>query len=707
MILVISRLTIKSKLTIMLLGVSLGSILVIGYLSWNRARNTLQETIFNQLTSVRSSKAYQIESYFQNLRNHVETLSENRMIVAAMVEFNKEFKQLNRAYIPVDWVTKIEGYYENEFFPRLSKNIPGQPNIENYRPLGQAARYLQYYYVANNPNPLGEKDNLVKAEDGSEYSNYHAKYHQLFRNLIKKFGYYDLFLINFETGDIVYSVYKETDYATNLQRGPYRQSNLAKVIQKVRENPDRGSIQLVDFQPYRPSYAAPAAFFAAPIYNGPYIVGILAVQLPVDEINNVLTGNQNWEGDGLGESGETYLVGSDFLMRSISRFLIEDMEEYTKTLRAIATPESTVELIQQLQTSILLQLVDTEAAREALQGIKGTKIVDDYRGIPVLSSYSPLNIEGVDWAILSEMDVAEAYRPMYGLQTYLLRATVILILLITFLAWLLAYKFVEPINTIMEKVRKVGDGELDVEVKLNSKDEFGELAHTFNEMVRGIRQQTKLIEEKNRENEELLLNILPTAVAERMKKGEDSIADRIEEVTVLFASLGGLSKFGASREVREIANMLNELIHSFDVLAEKHYVEKLKTISERYIGVCGVATPRLDHAKQSLDLALEMLHTLERFNSKYGTDLTLRIGIDSGEVMAGIIGIKKFMYDLWGETVNIASYLSLEAKSNTILVSEEIYNSLHDLYVFQPGEAMEFEDKGLLKTWMLIDRCKL
>ncbi|MGK7928929.1 MAG: adenylate/guanylate cyclase domain-containing protein, partial [Spirulina sp.] len=354
-----NRLTIKSKLSLMLLAASLGSILVISFLSWNRAKAYLTRTIFDQLTGVRVAKARQIESLFQTLYNHVETLAEDRMMVAAMVELNKGYRDLQQDYISAEWNDAIAQHYEAEFFPQLAKNLEGKPQWGNYIPRSQAAQYLQYHYIVENPNPVGEKDLLDRAEDGSEYSQYHEKYHALFRNLIKKFGYYDLFLVNHKTGEIVYSVYKETDYATNLDTGPYRHSNLARLVKEVRQNPERGKVQIVDFQPYRPSYMAPAAFIGAPIYNGPHLVGILAVQLPVDEINNVMTNGQEWEKAGMGTSGETYLVGSDLTMRSISRFLIEDLEGYKKALRGARLPDTLINTIEQLNTSILLQPVDT------------------------------------------------------------------------------------------------------------------------------------------------------------------------------------------------------------------------------------------------------------------------------------------------------------------------------------------------------------
>jgi hypothetical protein len=283
----------------MLLIASLGSILVVGYVSWSKSREILTERIFNQLTSVRSSKAYQIESYFQTLHNQIETLCENRMVVSAMTEFDQEFKQLKQQSISSTQDQAIQSYYNQEFLPRLAKNIEGKPVFETYRPISPESRYLQYHYIANNPHPVGKKDELDQAQDNSKYSQTHARYHSLFRNLIKRFGYYDLFLINAETGDVVYTVYKETDFSSNLYTGTYRNSNLAQVVKQVRDNPDRDATKLVDFQFYRPSYNAPAAFLAGSIYDGTKRVGILAIQLPVDEINRVLTGDRRWQQDGL------------------------------------------------------------------------------------------------------------------------------------------------------------------------------------------------------------------------------------------------------------------------------------------------------------------------------------------------------------------------------------------------------------------------
>ena len=711
------QLRIKSKVTIVLLIVTLGSVGAISLLTWQRARNILTQRIFEQLTSVRSSKSAEIESYFQFMYAQVETLAEDRTIVTAMVEFNRAFESLNQTISPEEeflpdsssavltegWQQVLSNYYTQEFFPRLSENIEGRPIFEIYKPKQQAAQYLQYHYIANNPKPVGQKDELIQADDQSEYSRVHALYHPPLRNLIKQFGYYDLFLIDTNTGNIVYSVYKETDFGTSLKDGPYANSNFAEVVDAVRKNPEPGAVQIVDFASYRPSYAAPAAFFAAPIYDGNRQVGILAAQLPVDRINNVLTGNQDWQNQGLGKSGEVYLVGSDYLMRSISRFLIEDARGYLEALRKLGTPEETIESIERLETSILLQTVKTEGVLAAFQGQEGTKIIDDYRGIPVLSSYDLVDIKGVNWAILAEMDLAEAYAPLYNLQQYILTIAVVLVLIVTSIALVAANALVKPISLLIEDSRKIAGGDLQ-EGGLQSlaQDELRNLVESFNEVIQNLKQQKILVSEKEIENEKLLHQIVPQSVAERLKNGDNKITDTTEQATVLVAAIEGLNNLTKHGSVAESADLVHEVMNGFNEAAEQLDVLSLTPIGELYFAVCGLAVPRLDHAKRVMDLGLEVVEIVRGFNHKYGFSLSVRIGIATGEMMAAAIDAKYLNYYLWGNAFLVAEKLNRNAAMGTIIVTEDIYESVKDLYVFEESEDIQIsEEMGQLKTWKI------
>ncbi|MEM1308770.1 MAG: adenylate/guanylate cyclase domain-containing protein [Cyanobacteria bacterium P01_H01_bin.153] len=695
------HLSIKSKIQLMLLIVSLISIISVSFLGWSWARAELKHNIFDHLTSVRASKAYQVESYFTTFKNHVETLCEDRMIVSAVQEFDAAYDQLNRETAITSWDNAIRDYYEQNFFPKLSAHINGTPSYATYDPGDNAAKYLQYHYIADNPNPVGNKDALVDAGDGSVYSAIHSRYHRLFQHLIQKFGYYDFFLIDPQTADIVYSVYKETDYGTNLDHGPYRRSNLADVVRAVQENPDRGAIEVVDFKTYKPSYAAPAAFMAGPIYDGATFVGILAVQMPVNEINRVLTGGKNWEKDGLGESGETYLVGRDYFMRSISRFLIEDKAGYKEALRSIGTPARTVELIDQLNTSILLQRVETEVAKAAIAGQEGTQITQDYRGVAVLSSYAPLNLPGLEWGILSELDLAEAYQPVYSLQTYLLISTVILMLILTFVASIIAAKFVKPIDTLIAASRKAELGQSDATVMFDSTDEFSELASIFNTVVQRMRQQINQVEQQYQDTQDILQRFLPSEILERLTKKESLIATQTQQVTVLFAKVVGLWQLSESETPGPLTQPLTELLSTFNQAARRSDVEPFKFASDRYIATCGLTKPRLDHEKRMLDFALNLLDLTRTFNSRHQTRLSLRIGIHTGTVETAVLGTQQLSYDLLGEPVVIASSLIDTPESNLIITTPLVRDRLQGFYDFQPGNSLALENRAKIDTWIL------
>lgn len=696
------KLTIKSKLMILLLTVSLGSIMLISFIALLKTRDLIQKVVANELVNLRSSKAHELHLYFDTTHSFVQMLCEDPTIVNAMVEFNNAFKKLEQQEIPTNWNKAIKTYYQKEFFPRLSEQIFGTPHFEVYRPLSQASQYLQYHYIVRNSHPLGEKDKLINAGDESEYTKVHLQHHNFFDRLVDQFHYYDLYLINFDTGDVVYSVDKETDFGTNLDKGPYRYSNLADLLRKVRKNPHREGVQMVDFEFYHPSYAAPEAFIGGPIYQGTRIVGILVLELPVKEIDNILSNNQNWKHDGLGETGEVFLVGSDLRMRSTSRFLIEDFEEYKTRLRATKTSPKTISSIAKHETSILLQEVDTESVREALKGKEGIKIVEDYRGIKALSSYAPLAIEGFDWAIIAEMETQEAYQSLQVLEVYILMGTVIIILLVTWIANLGTNRFLRPIKLMVEEIHEADLQQEDFQLQIDTHDELNELVQAINKMALKLGQQTKLVRKEELEIKSLLLNILPSRVAERFKKGEEQIAENIEQATVVFVNLIGFNELQTS--ISEAAKMLNELIHFFEQVARKHDVEPFKIIGEQYVVVCGVNKLHLDHSKRIADFALEILKNLEGFNQKYHTALNLKIGVHRGPLKAGIVSNKEeqmLTYNLWGETMNIANYLNQKAPPNTILVSETVYDSLHGLYYFEQEQVLELEDQGKLETWVL------
>ena len=675
----------------MLLLASGLSTLLTALLGYRSGQINLSNRVFNQLTSIRASKAYQIESYFRNIQNHTQTLSEDLSIVAAVQQFAAAFEKLETASPPPGAATALQTYYTRDFLPRLFKSNSGTPNLQAYLPTNPAAITLQNHYIAANPNPVGKKQLLLAAGDGSAYSEVHRRYHPVFRNIVARFGYYDMFLIN-PQGEIVYTVFKETDFATNLQTGPYKDSNLARLVGKVIASKQKDFTRLEDFAPYAPSYGAPASFIAAPIHDGSRLVGVLAFQMPVDEINRVMTGNRQWETDGLGKSGETILVGNDKLMRSASRFYLEDPKGFLALVKSRGVKQEDIALLG--QTTILHHPVATPDVAKALAGETGTLQVNDYRGVPVLSAFAPLDIQGLQWVILAQMDLSEAYAPVNAFRQQILIAVTLLILLVTLLAMALAHLFVKPVQQLIDSARRVTSGELTSIPDLKSKDEFGELGQSFNRMVQSLQTQTELVDQKNQENERVLFSVFPAAIARRLQRGETQIAEEVTNVAVLFADLKGFSRLVSSLSAYESLTILNDLVGSFDDLAEKFGVEKVKTIGDNYLAVCGLSVPYLDHDKRTLDFAIEMLALLRRFSIERGYQLSLQIGVHSGDIVAGIVGKSRVVYDIWGDTVKKAHALSQCCPPGAVMVSEVVHHRLEDLFAFEPAATTADSEKS-------------
>jgi len=350
-----------------------------------------------------------VEYYFDIIRNQIATFSEDRMILHAMKKFREAFQQFEPLTAERRTILRenLSIYYADEFMPRLRDNIQTEATLNHYLPDEDRALILQHAYISSNPHPTGKKS-MLNSADNSTYSGVHEIYHPLLRNFLEKFGYYDIFLIDAVTGDMIYSVFKEVDFATSLLTGIYSKTNFGRVVREAIESSDRNFVKLIDFEPYDPSYHAPASFIAAPIYEGDEKIGILVFQMPINKINQILTGNNSWRDDGLGDSGETFMVGGDFRLRSITRPLIENADRHLRTLEKLQYDSSVLRQIKKMETSILLEEIRQESTSLALRGQTGTRIENNASGIELLCSYAPLEISDVNWVIMSSMTEAEA-----------------------------------------------------------------------------------------------------------------------------------------------------------------------------------------------------------------------------------------------------------------------------------------------------------
>ena len=215
--------------------------------------------------------------------------------------------------------------------------------------------------------------------------------------------------------------------------------------------------------------------------------------------------------------------------------------------------------------------------------------------------------------------------------------------------------------------------------------------------------QGLVIQKQHEETNRLLLNVLPDSIAQRLKRGE-AVADHFDEAGILFADIQGFTPYSAGRQPAEVVAILNRIFSAFDGLAERYGLEKIKTIGDAYMVVSGVPLPRSQHLEALANMALDMRTVMEQFRRNGLCDLRLRIGIAAGPVVAGIIGLKKFSYDLWGDTVNVASRMESFGIPGEIQATREVYHLLRHKYLFEQRGLIEVKGKGQMLVYLLRQR---
>lgn len=562
--------------TKIILGSALGALLSVagvGYLvatiAEKSAAEALNESARNSLVSVRNEKKFAVEELFNTIRGQLKTYSNNSMIIEAMAEFNSAFNAIGQSSNSLDETSTasspgdfraLQDYYNGPFSDQFKELNNGEdPGATAFFDrLEDRAQILQSLYIADNPNPLGSKEVLDAASDGSRYSQIHKRYHPFIRAFLKEFGYYDIFLVNNE-GDLVYSVFKEIDYATNLTSGSFASSGLGNAFRISAPNsvaPD--DVNVIDFDEYYPSYNGAAAFFSSPIYDGNRKLGVLIMQAPVDRLNALMTSDQSWTEVGLGESGETYIVAADNTLRNDSRFLIEDRANYLEAIRAAGDPNLTG--ITAKNTSIGLQNADTTGTKEALAGNAGFDIFPDYRNVRVLSAYTPIDVEGLNWALMAEIDEEEALRPITEIRDTILKNTLLValgaLLLVGLGAFLLIRSITNPLNKLTATIGEVAKGDLTARAKLDSNDELEVLGNAFDGM---LDDRIATMEEAAAQNKQLNASVVGLMTA------TSQLADRDLTIEVPVAE-------DVTGTVSDALNMMIE--ETSDVLSQINKVSK-------------------------------------------------------------------------------------------------------------------------------------
>lgn len=509
---------LQTKILISFLAIGLSPLFFASWLAVRTANTAITQEVSTKLNAIERTKKSAVERYFASSLSQVRTFSESLMVVEAMDLFSHSFKRIGREIGEKKdeaKIKRVKAYYHDQFGARYTElNDGATPPLDEMLDLPPLTYHMQDLYIASNPNPLGSKEVLDRADDSSVYSDLHEETHPVIRSYLQEYGYYDIFLVN-PDGYIVYSVFKELDYATSLLTGPYRDTNFAEAFREALHEGEKGNggyVSHVDYKRYGPSYEAPASFVASPIMMYDECIGVAVMQMPIDPINEIMTKRY-----GLGESGESYIVGSDYLMRSDS---YQNPDQYSVSA-SFANPDQ--------------GRIETRPVREALSQKEGTGIVKSYTGKNTLASWSPLQVGNNTWAIITEIGEKEAFAQVSQLKQRKTLIAVIGLVLIVASALLITRNIMKPIggepSDVKDCVQQIAKGDLSISIQSKEGDTDSILYHT-GAMAAALRDNMQVISEQTSELSDSAKQL--NEVAHELQEGSGALDTQANQ----FASTG-------------------------------------------------------------------------------------------------------------------------------------------------------------------------
>ena len=395
-------------------------------------------------------------------------------------------------------------------------------------------------------------------------------------------------------------------------------------------------------------------------------VGVIAANVNLEKLHRIVE-----DRTGLGSSGEAYLVDAFNVLVSAEGF---GTSQYPRGIHSFG--------------------IDA-----AVNGERGAGSYANYADIPVIGVFRW--VPERELALVTEVHKSEALGLARNLGLALVFFGLIAVVLLGLGIYLAARRIAGPILDVSETAIKIAAGDLYQTAPIRTEDEIGVLAGNFNIMTSRLRDSLEDLDKERKRSDALLLNVLPEAIADRIKNGEEQIVDRFSEVSVLFADITGFTEFAAQASPEELLNMLNSVFTAFDELSAERNLEKIKTIGDAYMVVAGIPVERPDHAEAMADLAMAMQHSFEALQIESNQNLKLRVGINIGPVVAGIVGTTKFLYDTWGDTVNTAARMQSHGIPGEIQVTEPAFRRLRKDYVFHTRGEIEVKGKGPMQVYLL------
>ncbi|SDK52461.1 Adenylate cyclase, class 3 [Nocardioides sp. YR527] len=677
--------SIQSKLLLMLVLTSVLSTIVVGYFGYRSGTQALEDSTRSRLQDVLDERASRVSAMINNVSGGV-TLDSQGVGPESMADFSSAYDELARGTVNPADTAALTRYYNDYYAPHLQENLGGEINAEAFIPTSPARTYLQARYTVeattetDTSRPVSDIDD---AGDGSAWTAANKKWNPYWRAVRDSLGLDDVMMIDTD-GRIVYTTDKGSDLGSDVDTGELRDGALESLWREALRSNNRDYVAISDYESYQPAFGRPRMFVASPIGTGGDATGVLVYEVSSNAITMLTTGSGTAEKvTGLGETGESYIVGTDGVLRTNSRRLLADPKAFAGQMRENGASEETVDKMLRMKLAVGLLSAGPDISAVAKDGSTGVAEVTDYAGKEVLAAYEPLDVEGLDWSLVATIETEEALAPVQGFARNVLVATAAVILLVCAISILLARVFTRPVGRLMRGVRAVAGGDLGAQVDAGSRDEFGDLATAFNDLSANLAAKQELVDAQQAENSRILRSLMPEAVADRYQHGETTISAEHQNASVVYTEIDGFDAFAGKRPAEESLAMLKELSAGFDAAAHRAGIEKVRSVGTGYIGSSGLIVQRVDHVRRVADFAVDVARMVERFNVTNGANLVLRAGVHTGDVRGGLVGQGDMVYNLWGEAVDLAYRVRTIAGEAGIYVTDEVKNQLSSAYDFE------------------------
>lgn len=543
----------RYKLIISILVMSLVPLLISAIYILNSSKAELEQASFDKLTSVRELKNKSISRYLSTVSAQISTMSHDLMLINASKEFKAAFKSTPASLEGSK--AKLNDYYSKEFAVEY-KNKTGTDSSLIAVPdsLSQESVVLQHAFISNSTHPLGSKHLLDESPLVPEYSAVHKVYHPIIREFLETFSLYDVFIVDNETGNIIYSVFKELDFATNLLIGPYKDTNLAEVFKLARDVSDKKVFKIVDFKKYLPSYESPASFIASPIWDGDKKIGVLIFQMPLSTINEIMA-----ERSGLGNTGESYLVGEDKKLRS-DTFTDKEFNIYNSFNKD--------------------KLINSPNIKLALEDKPGAMITKNFNGKDVLSSYTKISYPHLPWVIFAEQSSEESFAAINTLK-WKVTAFILVSMLVVIIISMAITKSLS--GQIEEVVEAFSSSAHDVQ---NSSQKMGLIS---NKLYSSVQTQISSITESAAAMDEISAMLQNNNVSSKRAsslslnskssalKGKETVDKMMVEVRDISSSYDDIQRSVEknNEDINKIINVINEIAQKTKVINDIVFQTKI------------------------------------------------------------------------------------------------------------------------------------